>query len=41
MPNTINHDGLLRFINRVYNPVIADTQPVSVLALQLFGLGMR
>ena len=41
MPNTIDHYGLLLFINRVYDTIIADTQPVSVLALQLFGLGMR
>ena len=41
MPDTIDHNRLLLFVDHVYDTVIANTQPVPVLTLQLFGLGMR
>ena len=41
MPDTIDHDCLLLFVDHVYDTVIADTQPVPVLTLQLFGLRVR
>ena len=41
MSDTIDHNGLLLFVDHIYDTVIADTQPISVLTLQLFGLRMR
>ncbi len=41
MPNAIDHNCLLLFIDHVYDAVITDTQSISVLTLQFFGLGMR
>ena len=41
MPDTIDHYCLLLFIDHVYDTVMTKTQPISVLALQLFRLGMR
>jgi hypothetical protein len=40
MPDTIDHNRLLLFVNHVYDTVVANTQPVPVLTLQFFGLGM-
>jgi hypothetical protein len=41
MPDTIDHNCLLLFVDHVYDTVMTDAQPISVLTLQLFGLGMR
>jgi len=41
MPDTIDHYCLLLFIDHVYDTVMTNAQPISVLALQLFRLGMR
>ncbi len=41
MSNTIDNDDLLLFINRIYDTVITNTQPVSVLTFQLFRLRIR
>ncbi len=41
MSNTIDYDCLLLFIDHVYDTVISDAQPISVLTLHFFGLGMR
>ena len=41
MPDAIDHNGLLFFVDHVYHTVVPDTQTVPVLSLQLFGLGMR
>ena len=41
MPDTIDHNCLLFFVDHIYNTVMTDAQPISALTLLLFGLGMR
>jgi hypothetical protein len=40
MPNAKDRNGLLIFINRIYDTVIADAEPVSVLTFQFLRLGI-
>ena len=41
MPDTINHNYLLLFVDHINDTVVTNTQPIPVLTFQLFRLRMR